>query len=157
MPEQPDSLAATAGTDSIREGASTANTGSVPKSIDGVASKTRKQTFKPGLFLNQGRQVVKGFSITKDQLDNLASTGWLTTSFFSFGTGLLGFAVNLRSTLDLSAGVERTTAAWWSGINVAAIVGALILYALGALFFFRGKSQKQAILDNTKFEGDDQA
>ena len=124
------------------------------KAMGGRNSASKPKTFKPGLHLDQGRQKLKGYSITRDQLDNLTHLGWLTTALWSFGTGLFGFAVNLQLTLDLSVGAPKDSIVWWSAINKAAIIAALALYALGGLMFWRGNSQKQKILDNTEFADD---
>lgn len=100
---------------------------------------------------------MKLYPVSEDQLDNLTNIGWFATTLLSGATGLLGFSINLKSALDLSSGAPNTMISWWSAINMAAFVAALVLYVLGAILFWGGRKQKERIRANTVFNDDDRS
>ena len=112
----------------------------------------KPKQWRPGVNLMEGRQNIKGYSVTHDQLDNLAHTGWLTAVFASMATALFGFTINLKSTLDLSSNASPIILSYWSGINFMTAVGGVVCSILAIIMFLRGSSQKSKIIDNTVFQ-----
>ena len=116
--------------------------------------KSRPPKWKPGLHIIQGRQVVKGYSVTEDQLETLTTLGVGAAAFFSIATGLLGFAFNLKATIDLTTGVLATTVNFWTGVEFACFIGSVLSGIGGLILALRRWWKTSAIKAATKFEGD---
>lgn len=110
--------------------------------------------FKPGLHTVQGRQVVKGYSVTEDQLETLTTLGFGASAFFSIATGLLGFALNLMVTLDLTSDAPRAAITFWSGVETSCFIGFVFFISGGIAFALRRWWKTSAIKQKTKFEGE---
>lgn len=126
----------------------------VGEGLGPIPTPPRKQKFKEGIETVSGRQRVKCYPVTLDQLENLAHVGWLAAALFSMATGSLVFSINLQTTLDLATGAPKDITAFWNGINHGVFYVSLLLYVLGVIAFFRGNKQKNRIMKNTIFPDD---
>lgn len=113
-----------------------------------VSAPTEKvgQKFKPGLYLNQGKHVVKGYSITEDQLENLSSQGKFTSIFLAITTFCIAQVINI--VLALTA-----TPQWipWIAVAIFLTVLAVVFGVLAKTFYSNEGRKIRAIKDNTTF------
>lgn len=122
------------------------------KSVTAEGGGAPRKRFKHGLEVDQGRQVVKGYSVTEDQLVNIAGVGWLAALCFSGATGLFGFSLNLWVTLDLSSNLSAERGAWWRGMNLACFAGGSVLFILASVFATYRLIKLTSIKKKTKFK-----
>ena len=112
-----------------------------------ISTPTEKvgQKFKPGLYLNQGKHVVKGYSITEDQLENLSSLGKFTSIFLAITTFCIAQVINIVLAL--------TAPQWIPWFAVAIFLTVLaVVFGFLAKFFYDNEGRKiRAIKENTTF------
>jgi hypothetical protein len=127
--------------------ASTQNSGPTAPTI------SKRKSIRPGLQLDQGRQTVKGYSVTEDQLETLSVFGRGATFFFTLAAGLLGFAINLKSALDLAPDAPKQAFSFWTGINYSALAAAILTGIIAIYLAYSRGSKLRAIKNNTEFNG----
>lgn len=107
------------------------------------ATKTRH---RPGVLS------LKEYPITEDTLNNIGTLRLSAAFWFSVGSLALGFALSSLQSLFFTGNVSDTARAVWITITIITGIIALIAYAAGGFYFFRGQSVIQFVKDNTSHD-----
>lgn len=115
------------------------------------ASK-RGRTASGGLLVPlYGKQILKAYPLTEDQIETLSGLGLLAAGCFTVAGACLGFAIDLTKDLRLAAGIDPAALAWWEGVNYASFGGSAVFFVAGFLFWYWHGSKLKKIKDNTIF------
>lgn len=117
----------------------------------GSGRKGKSATGGSLLDIRYGRQAMKAYPLTEEQIENLAGLGLLATLCFSGAAGVFGFAIDLDKDLSIAVGVPAEKMAWWSAVSSGSFLlsGALVL--IGLFLLYRGHSKYAKIKANTEF------
>lgn len=100
------------------------------------------------------RRRIKAYPITDSELTQLQGIGVVTAACFSFGSGMLGFALNLHKDLSLAGpDVPANAFRWWDGLHYGLGAGGVALVVIGVCAFFWGKTRVRAIKAETVLDG----
>lgn len=124
-----------------------------PIAVGGLPTKANKpKKFISGLHPIQGRQVVKGYAVTEDQLHLLSTLGYEASISFTLASGLLGFALNLMVSRDLSTSAPTDSLHFWGGVEVSCFYGAIVFGVVALILATVRIYKVYEIKSKTKFE-----
>ena len=79
--------------------------------------------------------------------------GLLATACLSFGSGLLGFSINLHKDLALAGkDVDPDILHWWDKIQYPMFTAGAIFVVVGIIAFLVGKHKVHVIKQETEFD-----
>ncbi len=99
-----------------------------------------------------GRRVLKAYTVTEDQLENLGVLQVTTTGCFSLASALLTFWIGVKQDIAFAGEVAGTAAEWWNGLAAGALFFAVLFLGAGIYFLCRGRTTVGRIKKDTTHE-----
>ena len=84
---------------------------------------------------------MKTYILTEGELSELATLQGTATVSFSLGSAFCGAAFSVMLSLALAVGVQADISQAWAVVKWGLFVASATAFAVGAVFFFKGRSR----------------
>lgn len=136
--------------------AEAAGAGSMSPAQAGAYPEPKKRRAQKGSSTDHlpGKRTMKEYPVTEETFDTIGVLRTSAALGFSFGSLCLGFALSSWQAVSMAdpTTVAPATIASWTAYGWSALIGAVIFYAGGIVYAFKGGSVVQKVKDGTSHD-----